>query len=306
MKLLSVLAVLIILAGMIGAVTKDVKRRMLGVSLTVVGMLLLANVQGGVYGIFAGVELLLFQLPTLILFLIAFGSLCKKNKISQVDGFVGFRRSHPWVLLLFLIMGVILIGIPGTGTFGAYMIEINAILEGAASGVGVFQLISLLGMIAGIISLGIQFFDIWIHMMLMDDRLENTDAAKEDTEAETAEEAETLENADAAKEDTEAETVEEAETLENTDAAKEDTEAEEAETLENADAAKEDTEAEEAETLEKTDVTKEASDTEAVTALGLNKALLGIEGVLLMVLVILGVFQTPIMAVISLIYQALK
>ena len=303
MKLLSVLAVLIILAGMIGAVTKDVKRRMLGVSLTVVGMLLLANVQGGVYGIFAGVELLLFQLPTLILFLIAFGSLCKKNKISQVDGFVGFRRSHPWVLLLFLIMGVILIGIPGTGTFGAYMIEINAILEGAASGVGVFQLISLLGMIVGIISLGIQFFDIWIHMMLMDDRLENTDAAKEDTEAETAEEAETLENADAAKEDTEAE---EAETLENTDAAKEDTEAEEAETLENADAAKEDTEAEEAETLEKADVTKEVSDTEAVTALGLNKALLGIEGVLLMILVILGVFQTPVMAVISLIYQALK
>ena len=267
MKLLSVLAVLIILAGMIGAVTKDVKRRMLGVSLTVVGMLLLANVQGGVYGIFAGVELLLFQLPTLILFLIAFGSLCKKNKISQVDGFVGFRRSHPWVLLLFLIMGVILIGIPGTGTFGAYMIEINAILEGAASGVGVFQLISLLGMIVGIISLGIQFFDIWIHMMLMDDRLENTDAAKEDTEAETAEEAETLENADAAKEDTEAE---------------------------------------EAETLEKADVTKEVSDTEAVTALGLNKALLGIEGVLLMILVILGVFQTPVMAVISLIYQALK
>ncbi len=303
MKLLSVLAVLIILAGMIGAVTKDVKRRMLGVSLTVVGMLLLANVQGGVYGVFAGVELLLFQLPTLILFLIAFGSLCKKNKISQVDGFVGFRRSHPWVLLLFLIMGVILIGIPGTGTFGAYMIEINAILEGAASGVGVFQLISLLGMIVGIISLGIQFFDIWIHMMLMDDRLENTDAAKEDTEAE---EAETLENADAAKEDTEAETVEEAETLENTDAAKEDTEAEEAETLENADAAKEDTEAEEAETLEKADVTKEVSDTEAETALGLNKALLGIEGVLLMILVILGVFQTPVMAVISLIYQALK
>lgn len=273
MKLLSVLAVLIILAGMIGAVTKDVKRRMLGVSLTVVGMLLLANVQGGVYGIFAGVELLLFQLPTLILFLIAFGSLCKKNKISQVDGFVGFRRSHPWVLLLFLIMGVILIGIPGTGTFGAYMIEINAILEGTASGVGIFQLISLLGMIVGIISLGIQFFDIWIHMMLMDDR---------------ASEPETTEKTDAAKEDTEAET------------------AEEAETLENADAAKEDTEAEEAETLEKTDVTKEASDTEAVTALGLNKALLGIEGVLLMVLVILGVFQTPIMAVISLIYQALK
>ena len=295
MKLLSVLAVLIILAGMIGAVTKDVKRRMLGVSLTVVGMLLLANVQGGVYGIFAGVELLLFQLPTLILFLIAFGSLCKKNKISQVDGFVGFRRSHPWVLLLFLIMGVILIGIPGTGTFGAYMIEINAILEGAASGVGIFQLISLFGMIVGIISLGIQFFDIWIHMMLMDDRAsepettEKTDAVKEDTEAETAEEAETLENTDAAKEDTEAETAEETETLENTDAAKEATEAEtaeETETLENADAVKEDTEAE--------------------TALGLNKALLGIEGVLLMVLVILGVFQTPVMAVISLIYQALK
>ena len=297
MKLLSVLAVLIILAGMIGAVTKDVKRRMLGVSLTVVGMLLLANVQGGVYGIFAGVELLLFQLPTLILFLIAFGSLCKKNKISQVDGFVGFRRSHPWVLLLFLIMGVILIGIPGTGTFGAYMIEINAILEGAASGVGIFQLISLLGMIVGIISLGIQFFDIWIHMMLMDDRAsepettEKTDIAKEDTEAEPAEETETLENADAVKEDTEAEPAEEAETLENADAVKEDTEAEPAE---------------EAETLEKTDVTKEASDTEAVTALGLNKALLGIEGVLLVILVILGVFQTPVMAVISLIYQALK
>ena len=53
-------------------------------------------------------------------------------------------------------------------------------------------------------------------------------------------------------------------------------------------------------------MTKEVSDTEAETALGLNKALLGIEGVLLMILVILGVFQTPVMAVISLIYQALK
>lgn len=226
MKVLSVVATLIILTGCIGVITKDVKKRMLGISLTVTGMLMLANVQGGAYGFFAGMESLVFQLPTLILFLVTFGILCKKNAIKDVSGFIGFRKSHPWVLLLFLIMGGILIGIPGTGTFGAYMIEVNAILANhtvvagqtagelaAATGnIGVFQVISLLGMLIGIISLAIQFFDIWIHMILVD----------------------------------------------------------------------------------------------TVETIGLNKAFLTIDGILLAVLVVLGIYQTPVMAVISQLYQVMN
>lgn len=165
MKVLSVVATLIILTGITGVVTKDVKRRMLGISLTVVGMLLLSNVQNNAYGFFAGIEALVFQLPTLILFLVTFGSLCKNNSIEDVSRLTGFRESHPCVPLLFLIMGAILIGIPGTGTFGAYMIEVNAILT---NDIGFFTYVSLLGMLAGIISLAIQFFDIWIHMILAD------------------------------------------------------------------------------------------------------------------------------------------
>lgn len=224
MRVLSVVATLIIFAGCIGVATKDIKRRMWGITLTVMGMLLLSNVQGGAYGFFAGIESLMFQLPTLVLFLITFGVLCKKNSIKEVSGLNGLRKSHPWVLLLFLMMGGILIGIPGTGTFGAYMIEVNAILADhtagagqttealATSSIGVLQVVSLIGMLAGIISLAIQFFDIWIHMILVDN-------------VETA---------------------------------------------------------------------------------GLNKAFFTIDGILLAVLVVLGVYQTPVMLLISQLYQVIK
>lgn len=165
MKVLNVIAVILIFAGIIGVVTKDVKKRMLGVSLTVIGMLLLFHVQNNAYGFYGGIEAVIFQLPVLILFLVTYGRLCKNNAITKVNELKGFRKNHPWELLLFIIMGAILIGIPGTGTFGAYMIAVKAMLTNEA---GFFTYISLLGMTMGIIILALQFFDLWIYMILAD------------------------------------------------------------------------------------------------------------------------------------------
>ncbi|MGN0437083.1 MAG: proton-conducting transporter membrane subunit [Lachnospiraceae bacterium] len=253
MKIFDVVATVMIFSGIVGVVTKDVKRRMLGIFLTVVGMLLLANVQGGAYGFFGGMLLLAFQLPTLLIFLTAFGSLCKKNHINEVSGFIGFRKSHPWILLLFLVMGAILIGIPGTGTFGAYMIEVNAILttagnaattttgvETVATSLNGFQVISLLGMLVGIILLGIQFFDIWIHMMLV---------APVDNKVVNMSEVPDLNN------------------------------------------------------LEE-NPTKEFQSINAI--LGLHKGVFVLNGIVLGLLVLLGVIQGPLMAVISILYNIVK
>ena len=161
-QVLHIVSVLIILGGITGVATRQTKIRMLGVAMEVAGIILLVNCQGSRYGFFAGLELLIYGIPVLIMFLVTFGYFCKKNSIQQITELYGLRKSQPWLFLLYVIMGMILIGIPGTGTFGAYMLAIPAMLENGSitSYIGVF------GMLVGIVMLGIQFYDLWIHMFL--------------------------------------------------------------------------------------------------------------------------------------------
>ena len=90
----------------------------------------------------------------------------------------GFRNAHPYVFVLYIVMGLLLIGIPGSGTFAAYMIAVNAIL---GEKITVFTYIGLLAMGIGIGMLVVQFFDLWIHMLI-----ENTTAKDENTEEQKA------------------------------------------------------------------------------------------------------------------------
>ena len=178
MQVLNVVSMIIMILGMVGVVSKSVRKRILGISFNVIGLLLLTNCQKGMYGFCGGVEALVMQLPTWILFLILTLSLCKKNKWKAMQDLHGFRNAHPYVFVLYIVMGLLLIGIPGSGTFAAYMIAVNAIL---GEKITVFTYIGLLAMGIGICMLVVQFFDLWIHMLI-----ENTIAKDENTEEQKA------------------------------------------------------------------------------------------------------------------------
>lgn len=178
MQVLNVVSMIIMILGMVGVVSKSVRKRILGISFNVIGLLLLTNCQKGMYGFCGGVEALVMQLPTWILFLILTLSLCKKNKWKAMQDLHGFRNAHPYVFVLYIVMGLLLIGIPGSGTFAAYMIAVNAIL---GEKITVFTYIGLLAMGIGIGMLVVQFFDLWIHMLI-----ENTIAKDENTEEQKA------------------------------------------------------------------------------------------------------------------------
>lgn len=178
MQVLNVVSMIIMILGTVGVVSKSVRKRILGISFNVIGLLLLTNCQKGMYGFCGGVEALVMQLPTWILFLFLTLSLCKKNKWKAMEDLHGFRNAHPYVFVLYIVMGLLLIGIPGSGTFAAYMIAVNAIL---GEKITVFTYIGLLAMGIGIGMLVVQFFDLWIHMLI-----ENTTAKDENTEEQKA------------------------------------------------------------------------------------------------------------------------
>lgn len=178
MQVLNVVSMIIMILGTVGVVSKSVRKRILGISFNVIGLLLLTNCQKGMYGFCGGVEALVMQLPTWILFLILTFSLCKKNEWKAMQDLHGFRNAHPYVFVLYIVMGLLLIGIPGSGTFAAYMIAVNAIL---GEKITVFTYIGLLAMGIGIGMLVVQFFDLWIHMLI-----ENTTAKDENTEEQKA------------------------------------------------------------------------------------------------------------------------
>lgn len=178
MQVLNVVSMIIMILGTVGVVSKSVRKRILGISFNVIGLLLLTNCQKGMYGFCGGVEALVMQLPTWILFLILTLSLCKKNKWKAMQDLHGFRNAHPYVFVLYIVMGLLLIGIPGSGTFAAYMIAVNAIL---GEKITVFTYIGLLAMGIGIGMLVVQFFDLWIHMLI-----ENTTVKDENTEEQKA------------------------------------------------------------------------------------------------------------------------
>lgn len=178
MQVLNVVSMIIMILGTVGVVSKSVRKRILGISFNVIGLLLLTNCQKGMYGFCGGVEALVMQLPTWILFLILTLSLCKKNEWKAMEDLHGFRNAHPYVFVLYIVMGLLLIGIPGSGTFAAYMIAVNAIL---GEKITVFTYIGLLAMGIGIGMLVVQFFDLWIHMLI-----ENTTAKDENTEEQKA------------------------------------------------------------------------------------------------------------------------
>lgn len=164
MKVLSFISIGIILASAIGIIGKDVKKRALGIFLDSVGLLLLMNSIGTNYGFYAGIEIAIFVVPVLILFLWLFLSLCKKNELQKLSDLKNFRKEQPFTFFLFVIMGLILIGLPGTGTFNAYMFGASGMFKNE---VNAYTIVLLFSVMVGVISLCIQLFGIWIEMLIV-------------------------------------------------------------------------------------------------------------------------------------------
>lgn len=162
MQIMNMIATIIIMTGAIGVFSRQINKKVMGVFLSVTGLLLLANAQSGAYGFYGGAEAILMQSPVLLLFLLFMITLCKKNRYKTVDDLEGFRQTHPYLFVLFMIMGLAIIGIPGSGTFAAYMLEIMAMVSDSVT---FFTYVGMAGIGLGVGILTIIFFDLWIHML---------------------------------------------------------------------------------------------------------------------------------------------
>ena len=114
-------SLLVTLLGAMGIREKRVKRRMLALSFATVGNIGLAFAQTGEYGLICGFQQVLFRGFGLILFLLLMSSVCKKNEIVMLEELNGIRRFMPYTYALLALLAMILIGIPGTGTFTSVM-----------------------------------------------------------------------------------------------------------------------------------------------------------------------------------------
>lgn len=162
-EILTTVALAAILAGFVGLLGGRVKGRMIGITLDVAGLLLLANCQGTDYGFFAGAEQLIFQLPAFVVFILLLAGICRKNEIKELEGFAGLAKKMPYTFLLLILLGLFIIGCPGTGTFSAYMLGLASLMAGFLHA---FDIAGLVGLSLGIFLLAYMLFDIYRRMLV--------------------------------------------------------------------------------------------------------------------------------------------
>lgn len=148
-KMLIIVSVALILLGLVGIGTKSIKKKLLFLAVTTVGMLLLPFSHGRtLFGILGGVWQTVFQVPVLLCFILLVQTICKRNAIQSVEGFVGVRQSMPYLFASGVIFAVVLIGLPGTGTFIGYLYSALGMMTGDY---GIYGYIGLSGILLGIV-----------------------------------------------------------------------------------------------------------------------------------------------------------
>lgn len=147
-KILITIAVVLVLAGLLGIRTKTIGKKMLFVSISCVGMTVMSFAELNAYGLIGGAFQILFRFLSLLFLIVLFRNVCKRNQIVNVEDINGIGREMPYIFMAAVIYSMIIIGIPATGTFtGVLYSEIGLF----AGGFGVFTYVGLIGNIVGIV-----------------------------------------------------------------------------------------------------------------------------------------------------------
>lgn len=147
-KILIVIFVGIILAGLLGIRESVIKKKLLFLCITSVGITALSFAEVNAYGIVGGCLQLFFRLSSLVCLILLIGNICKKNEITTVEDIAGMGRNMPYLFATAVIFSVIIIGIPATGTFTGILYSEIGLLAGQY---GVVTYIGLVGNVAGIL-----------------------------------------------------------------------------------------------------------------------------------------------------------
>lgn len=149
-KLLIVVSVVLILLGLAGVVTKSIKRKLIFVVVNTIGMWVLAFSQGKVRlasESLAGLWQIVYQLPALLGFVFLIRNICKRNDIHMSEELAGVRQGMPYLFAAGAVFAIVLIGLPGTGTWGGYFLAAFGLMLDQA---GIFRYVGLCGILAGI------------------------------------------------------------------------------------------------------------------------------------------------------------
>ena len=148
-KVLIIVAVILILPGLIGIRTKSIEHKLVFLITTSVGVLLLPFSQGKTqFGILGGIWQVLFQVPALLCFALLIKSICKRNGIRNAEELAGVRECMPYLFAAGVVFAIVLMGLPGTGTFVGYLYSAFGLMTGEF---GVYSYIGLTGVLLGIV-----------------------------------------------------------------------------------------------------------------------------------------------------------
>lgn len=145
-EILIIVSFVLILLGLIGVRTRNVKRKLLFLFVTTLGMLLLPFSQRNPLGILGGVWQTVFQIPELFCFILLILSLCRQNGIQRIEELAGVRQRAPYVYASGVVFAIAALGVPGTGTFIGYLYSALGLMTG---GFNIFGYVGLAGIVLG-------------------------------------------------------------------------------------------------------------------------------------------------------------
>lgn len=145
--LIAVGAVLIV-AGFLGLKMKTVGKRLIFLCIAGAGMILLSVAEMNTYGLVGGSFQAVYRIIALIPCLMLFHSICKKNEIKDLNGLDGIGTHMPYTYAILVLLAVMCIGVPVTGTFTGIIYSEIGLLAG---GFGVFTYIGLIGNVVGVV-----------------------------------------------------------------------------------------------------------------------------------------------------------
>lgn len=145
--LIAVGAVLIV-AGFLGLKMKTVGKRLIFLCIAGAGMILLSVAEMNTYGLVGGSFQAVYRIVALIPCLMLFHSICKKNEIKDLNGLDGIGTHMPYTYAILVLLAVMCIGVPVTGTFTGIIYSEIGLLAG---GFGVFTYIGLIGNVVGVV-----------------------------------------------------------------------------------------------------------------------------------------------------------
>lgn len=145
--LIAVGAVLIV-AGFLGLKMKTVGKRLIFLCIAGAGMILLSVAEMNTYGLVGGSFQAVYRIIAWIPCLMLFHSICKKNEIKDLNGLDGIGTHMPYTYAVLVLLAVMCIGVPVTGTFTGIIYSEIGLLAG---GFGVFTYIGLIGNVVGVV-----------------------------------------------------------------------------------------------------------------------------------------------------------